>query len=480
MPMTAESQAGVLAWSSGLAIGMGVLAATLPESTGQMGIVAAILVLATACFSPVVLLRVSRVSPAFIYGLATFLLIGLGSIAWLGTPALGTPGLNQRSIAGAVLTLAAGIAVFWVGYLIVRPPTEVPPERPLPIAPIWIVSALFIGGLAASGVLIATGRFGYQAIFAGPSDLSWWQQWVQTATGLTGIAIIMAGLHAFGNGSRSHRRALLIMVLLSLGLGFLAGYKAAVLAPLATTLFVYYFYRRRLPWKVVFVTGLVPFILVPANLAYRSTITSGSGSSTTLFGAAVDMSLEERIAATFQWAAERRVIDSIAQVKRLTPSPHPFLGAAAYAQIPAITLIPRVLWPGKPTENEAIVFGRVYFGAGSGSVNSYAITNIGDLYLHAGSFGVVVGMLVWGAFVGIGFRWLWRRQSPSALIVYVVALFRMAQVEVTFTSLISEAFRAVVFAWLVGRLIYGPMPRLHPVSGDRASWRAGGYGLHRG
>lgn len=430
-------------------------------------ILMALLAIAAASFAPMLLLGVSRVSPGFLYALATFLLIGIGSLAWLGTPAFAAPGLGQPAIVGALLTLALGVVAFWAGYLLVRPPRDVVPETPARIVPASVLFVLLALGIVATAILMTTGRFGYEAIFSGPGDISWWQQWVQTASGLTGIAVVLAAVHAFGNGSRAHRRALLLILVASLAIGFLTGYKSAVLAPLATTLFVYYFYRRRLPWGLLLAAVVLFMIVVPANLTYRVAIVAGTRPPTTVFDTVLEMSIQERITVTAEWVSVRlRNIDSIGQIQRLTPAPHPYIGASEFVQIPAITLIPRVLWPSKPTENVAITFGRTYFGAPADSVNSYAITNVGDLFMHAGLTAVIVGMIVWGAFGGALFRWLWRRQSPAALLVYVTVVFRMVQVETTFESVISEGFRAVMFAWLVGRLLYGPMPRFHPASSD--------------
>jgi len=408
------------------------------------------------------------VSPGFIYALATFVNLGLGSLAWLSIPPDAAAGLDQQAIARAMLMVSAGLAAFWVGYGLVRPPRDFRPRRPSVIVPAWVLLAVFIVGLAAAAILITTGRYGYVLVF-GTGDISWWQQWVQTLSGLSGLAIIMAALHAFGNDSRPHRWVLFVMVFVSCGEGFLAGYKSAVLLPLALTLFVYYYYRRRLPRKVIAAVILVPLVLVPANLAYRNAIQTGIGTANTSLGSVAstagrtsagtfESSLGDRIAATVQWGSKRfRIIDSVAEIERLTPSRIPYLGASTYAQIPAITLVPRLLWPGKPTGNEAVVFGRTYFGAPSDSVSAYAITNIGDLYIHSGPWGVAIGMVTWGAIAGCLFRWLWRRQSPSALLIYVVAVSQMVQVELNFTDLISSAFRAVLLAWVVGRALYGPM-----------------------
>jgi hypothetical protein len=445
-----------------------MLVAQPPTPSGRSGVLAAMGVLAVVCFAPVLLRLTSGVSPWFLYALATFVNLGLGGFAWLGVPDFAAPGLDQHAIAVALFTVSAGLLAFGVGYAITRPPRDVRPSRPGALVPVWVLFALFGVGLAATAILFVTGRYGFLAIFSGPSGISWWQQWVQTMSGLTTLATLAVAVHAFANDSRVHRRTLIVMLCISSGIGFLGGYKSTVLLPLVMTLFVYFFYRRRFPWKPALAMTLALFVLVPANLAYRKAIAGGNGLQSASLGSVidaargagtVDTSFADKITSTLQWGSVRsRIVDSIAQIERRTPSQIPYAGAGSYAQIPAITLLPRLFWPDKPTGATGIDFGIAYFDASTDSVSSYAVTNMGDLFIHSGLLGVALGMATWGAIGGVLFRWLRRRESPSALLVYVVALFQMAQVELDIAGLVSGAFRAILLAWIVGRTLYGPMP----------------------
>jgi hypothetical protein len=329
---------------------------------------------------------------------------------------------------------------------------------------------LFGLGLAADFILLKTSRFGYFAVVAG-TEVAWWQQWVLTASGLIWMAPVLAAIHAFGDDSRPHRRAMIAMLIVACTVGLLSGFKGFVLLPLELTLFVFYYYRRRLPWKLIVVVLISVLFLFPANLAYRIDLRSSLGQPTTgirtaasrfwsAFDETTHTSLAERIATVTQWGSVRfRNIDSLARIQQLTPTPIPYSGLRPYLALPALAVVPRVLWPDKPTFATGVDFGRRYFGYAPTSITSVPITSPGDLYMHGGLIGVAVGMAIVGALAGALFRWLRLRESPAALLVYVTVLTVMIEIELDFANLASGAFRAAVFAWVVGRFVYGPMPR---------------------
>jgi hypothetical protein len=452
-----------------LAIGAGVLLIHHPTFTGRGAVIGGIGLLAGVCFLPVLLRRTTGVSPATVYALATFATFALGGLAWLGRPVGAPVGLNQDAIAQAFVLASAGMAMFWLGYSLMRPPRDVRPTSRVPIAPVSSLVLLFGLGLVADFILFKTSRFGYFAVVAG-TEVSWWQQWVQTTSGLIWIAPVLAAVHAFGDDSRPHRRAMILMLIVACMVGLISGFKGSVLLPLELTLFVFYYYRRRLPLKLMVVGLIFVLVIVPANLAYRGALLSSLGQTPTSLGTAADrfgstfdegshMSLGNRIAAVTQWGAVRfRNIDSLARIQQLTPSQIHYSGSSSYLGLPALAVLPRVLWPTKPTHATGVDFGRRYFGYPLDSLTSVPITQPGDLYVHAGWLSVIVGMAIVGAIAGILFRWLCRRESPAALLVYIAVLSVIIQIELDFANLAPGAFRAAIFAWGIGRLLYGRMP----------------------
>src|SRR5436853_4424163 len=152
--------------------------------TGTM-VVAAVAVVAICCLGPPIIGRVPKLSPGFVYAVLTFINIGVGALAWIGTPReLSGPGLDRTLIVHALWVVAAGIACFWVGYFVLNAPKTIATFVPGPIASSAVLIALFCVGLLATGYLLAAGQLGYAALFNGHQTIAWWSQWVQTLSTL--------------------------------------------------------------------------------------------------------------------------------------------------------------------------------------------------------------------------------------------------------------------------------------------------------
>ena len=453
-----------------VATGLGAVIAHPPGLGGKTAILGGITLLAAACFLPAFLWRTSGISSGFLYALATFLTFGLGSFAWLGQPPGASPGLSQEAVTFALVLVSAGILAFWAGYSLARPPRDVERRSPRVVVPIWPLWLLFGLGLSADLVLFLTGRFSYLSLVGTPIEITWWQQWLITLGGLTGLATNIACLHAFGSASKPHRLTVIAMLSMTSALGFVSGYKGLVILPLIWALFIFYYYRRRLPRKLLAPLVVAILVLVPANLSYRDALTTGISVQESSFASVfqtVDETLSnslsapisDRMAVITQWSSIRfRNIDSVAAIQYLTPSRYPYLGVQAFGQAAATTLVPRLLWPGKPSYSSGVRFGIQYLGVRAGSQSSTPITHTGDLYLHAGMVGVVAGMAIWGVIASLVFRWLRRRESPQALVIYVAAISVMVQTELNFANVIAGGFKVLFLAWAVCRLLYGPMP----------------------
>ncbi len=101
----------------------------------------------------------------------------------------------------------------------------------------------------------------------------------------------------------------------------------------------------------------------------------------------------------------------------------PFWGGLKYNFAPAAYIIPRFLWPGKPTFTD---LGQVFFQRAVGEREDVGFTVgiVGALYLFGGLVGVFVGMLI----VGWLFRWVYERIRPwnrslASVFVYGILLW---------------------------------------------------------
>jgi hypothetical protein len=101
----------------------------------------------------------------------------------------------------------------------------------------------------------------------------------------------------------------------------------------------------------------------------------------------------------------------------------PFWGGLRFNFAPAAYIVPRFLWPSKPT---FIDLGQVFFQHAMGGREDVGFTVgiVGALYLFGGVIGVLVGMTAVGAAFRLLYDWLrpWSR-DPQRVLLYGIALW---------------------------------------------------------
>jgi hypothetical protein len=149
-----------------------------------------------------------------------------------------------------------------------------------------------------------------------------------------------------------------------------------------------------------------------------------------------------------------RSIDSVALIVARTPSPYPYASGTEYELLPALILVPRAIWPGKPALVSGADFSHTYWQIPAGIRTSTPITGVGDLYRNFGRAGVAVGMLIWGVFVA-AWTWSYRRwRSPRFDLVYLYSVvFAVTYVESDLPSLVATAAKTLPIAALIAWLL---------------------------
>jgi hypothetical protein len=124
----------------------------------------------------------------------------------------------------------------------------------------------------------------------------------------------------------------------------------------------------------------------------------------------------------------------------------------------AYAFIPRILWPDKPTVTRGAWF-TIYLGQARTErdvTTSTGLTAIGELYWNFGLPGVVLGMLLIGAFRGF----LWRlcgqdvQYSPVRFLLYTSLIFSMIDMPEAGTVFVSCVYQLVVFGSLIWMLTF--------------------------
>jgi hypothetical protein len=129
-------------------------------------------------------------------------------------------------------------------------------------------------------------------------------------------------------------------------------------------------------------------------------------------------------------------------VVSLTPSVVPYEGIDRFLTLPA-SLIPRVLWPDKPTLSRGVWFSSTFRGFKDDTTSYSAMTIFSEGYLFYGWTGAVLAMAILGVALAVV---RCRLDNPRLVLVYLALVPTILQIEPEFSSYITTLIqRSVVF-----------------------------------
>ncbi len=324
--------------------------------------------------------------------------LGALSLLWLGDPNIPPPGIDRDDVSRALLLVAAGVAAASLGALVIARPRRREPLclAPADLPPVRLLVALFLFGGAGLAAGMLLGAAGFDADAGQASGILPFAQFITQLGGLGFLVIGVTAVAAFASGSRTYLRLLVAFMAFQVVGGFVAGYKSQSLAPLLLTGLVYVAVRQRLPWRAIALTAGVTFlVLIPANSVYRTVIRPNpnvGAPPATVLTVADD---------TLAYAKFRfRLIDHVALINDRTPAVYARGNGNRYLLLPALVAIPRPVWPDKPILNDGLEFSHTYWEIPVNTETSTPLTQPGDLLRNFGPEGVIVGLALWGAFLG--------------------------------------------------------------------------------
>ena len=453
-------------------------------STSAGGIWGGVLLVLLAGLPTAIRLRRDPLDAPGLYAASTMLFLGLTSLAWLGHPLFPGPGLGQVQVAEALRLVAVALVAFGVGTRLVAPPSGNPQyERPGKFAapsPAALVT-VFALSLVATALSFALGTYGYVSDTAALARDSSYTALLSVLGIVGNFVLIAAAVSYHATRDRKLLRLVVAFAVTEMIIGFVGGNKLVTLLPLMFLFGVYVMARRRVPVVPILLTVVFVFaVVVPTNLRYREGVRGQSQAPRSALKAALSAPVELNPAVALRNAGDYvgsrlRSIDSVALIRDQTPSPFPYAGGENYLLLPAIALIPRAAWPGKPVLQESGKFTHTYGQAPSSVVSATQITQIGDLYRNFGFIGTVLGLFFLGLLAGGGMRVLQRYRSPRAQLVYVyTAMTVVVYVESDLPALLATASKtlpvAALTAWLLlpGASHPPGYQRLFPRYGDAA------------
>lgn len=144
--------------------------------------------------------------------------------------------------------------------------------------------------------------------------------------------------------------------------------------------------------------------------------------------------------------------EALTAVVAQTPEQVPF----QYGETILLTVysfVPRIVWPDKPSIIMCGLNNLHFSGRGPDANTCSAMTVAGELYWNFGAPGVMIGLLIFGAGVGILYRWLndeFRAAGPRyvSILLYAVVLTHAIRFESGIAQMISSMVKQLVFAGL--------------------------------
>ena len=262
-----------------------------------------------------------------------------------------------------------------------------------------------------------------------------------------------------------------------------------------TTVGLYIYKTRRVPWKyVAFTVGAFMFLQV-GKTAYRDAF----------WNRETDASFMERAAfwvnsSASQWldssseAPENRgqlaaktlerasLLIQVAHVAEVTPSQVPFQNGVTYSYM-AVTLVPRFLWPEKPSMSEANRFYQLAYGLSDQKgmeTTSISVGIMAEAFINFGWFGIGGIMFLSGLLLGLYNRTFFSANSNTYFAAIGLALLPGF---LAIESQFSQYFSSVIQQFVLMLLVYLPIvtrktviPQL-PLKPIRTGYRVGGNSL---
>jgi len=287
---------------------------------------------------------------------------------------------------------------------------------------------------------------------------------------LTDVALLLYGIYYYRNkrqGMVEGKRAFAIMLMVQLAAGFLTGYREPLFISLLALLFVrHYVWRPLKPWRVVGGFLAVMLVVTPASREYRRLVWEEGQAPLDAVG---DLSRQAVSFVGKQRASDDEPItmvglnyllnisnrfhgaDSLITCLATVPDFMEYQNGKTLYLLPLSVFVPRALWPDKPKIGLGTYF-REHIWKGpwneSDSGGQIAITQVGELYINFGLWGIVIGMVILGVFHRFAYSYSIDGHEPGN---YTVLLFYFAAV---LCFLATERNLAFAYGYLIKLFLF--------------------------
>jgi hypothetical protein len=234
---------------------------------------------------------------------------------------------------------------------------------------------------------------------------------------------------------------------------------------------------KRIPWNAILPAVLVIFVLHAGKAEMRSRYWNINYENEITIGNVPDLLTEwfvDGIDAIENGTVRQDIFERASllylmlRVQRFSPDEIPFLNGETYALLP-LYLIPRFLYPDKPTTQSGLSLLNVRYGLQS-TITTKSTTigwgTISEGYANFGYEGVVVVALIYGALAGFFTRISFGKSALSLpTLLAVASLIIFINLEDDFAYLLTNLFQALIAA----TIFYIPLRLLSSVDNMNSS-----------
>lgn len=247
--------------------------------------------------------------------------------------------------------------------------------------------------------------------------------------------------------------------LLDLGWNFASGGRERTITCFIVVILTFIVYRNRVPWRTLFISAIPIFFLIGFMDYYRYAIQQTANVNTIRLSSITEaLSIASRESSSsgtentlLRGIARFNDLESIAAIDLWTGTAQPFLEGETYARIP-VALIPRQLWPDKPSTSMPI--NEWYFIHEGGSSPT---TTMGEGYLNFGWPGVALAGFMAALLVRLAdwfiVRYLW---NIAVLPIYIGTVAIYARLHTQPIAIWIPTFIKMVFFTLLVHILTRP------------------------
>lgn len=328
-----------------------------------------------------------------------------------------------------------------------------------------VVVLLFLMSTIAKYLMVRSGVFGIMSIADIPSQISRYIHWIR---GVGTIVLLVVSIDYFSTEKRRGLKGCLLILVLANEIfwGFLSAFKGQVVFPIVVVAIGYATARRRIPKVAILAFLVMTFFAYSVVEPFRRAIGDRAFDPTSLNSAVMMLAdvatgdsryaqestqYGKNTPGTLMQVSSRANQTSVAAISiwyedEENPRPEVEKAGPTLKSIftsPIRAVIPRLLWPNKPTVATIGEWFRIhpFGGPVEGSNTSVGMSMIGYLYIAGGVGAIIVCFLILGVIQRSVFSAFLSARGGGTLLVYIGLLSVFVKLPTAFDFVIIDIIR---------------------------------------